>query len=162
MHSIKKQRRWARQYTKQIFVTAFTFTKTNRLNFFTFTINHNNMETQFTCHQCGETKTHASDISTGYGIDAEDNKICFSCCGVNDAKQLSEMPIGGKAILYLDTNKKTLSNWPGSFKIQLHAIREGRHNMAGKRFDAWFDYKGNEYHAVQYGTNTQIAHIKRI
>jgi hypothetical protein len=64
--------------------------------------------------------------------------------------------------LYLNTKEKTLSNWPGTFKIQLHYIRIGRHNMAGKRYDVWFDYAGNDFHGVTYGDFTQICHIKRI
>jgi hypothetical protein len=120
------------------------------------------MKHEFTCSQCCQQIAHEDKFSTGYGIDKDGHKVCFACCGVNDAKELETMPIKGKTILYLDTKAKTLSNWPGTFKIQLHYIREGRHNIAGKRYDAWFNYKGNEFHAVQYGNNTQIAHVKRI
>lgn len=120
------------------------------------------MKHEFICSQCGEHKIHEDNFTTGYARDKDDNKVCFACCGLNDAKELETMPIKGKTVLYLNTKEKTLSNWPGTFKIQLHAIRQGRHNIAGKRYDFWFDYKGNEFHGVQYGDNTQISHIKRL
>ena len=44
--------------------------------------------TTFTCSQCGKTKTHQSEISTGFGTDKDGNKVCFDCCGWNDAKEL--------------------------------------------------------------------------
>lgn len=120
------------------------------------------MKHEFICSQCGETKSHDSDITTGYGVDKDGNKVCYSCCGLNDAKELETLPMGGKTIHYLDTKNKVITNWPGSLKIPISHIREGRHNIAGKRFDTWFKYAGNQFHAVQYGTNTQIAHIKRV
>ena len=120
------------------------------------------MKHEFTCTVCGQHKTHENDISTGYGVDKDGNKVCFDCCGLQDAKELGELPLKGKTYMYLDTKQKTLSNWPGTFKINLHHIREGRHNIARKRYDTWFNYNGNSYHAVQYGDNTQVAHIKRI
>jgi hypothetical protein len=122
------------------------------------------MKTQFTCSQCGETKEHSSDITTGYARDAQDNKICFACCGKNDYAALENAKVGDKLVYYLSSEegKHTLSNWPGTMVIRLHSVRKGRHNIAGKRYDFWFDYKGNNFHGVQYGDNTQIAHIKRI
>lgn len=120
------------------------------------------MKHEFICSVCGEHKTHESDFTSGYGIDKDGNKVCFECCGKNDAKELAELQPKQKTYLYLDTKQKTLSNWPGTFKIQLHYIKQGSHNIAGKRYDVWFDYAGKEFHGVQFGDNTQICHIKRI
>lgn len=120
------------------------------------------MKHEFTCTQCNEHKIHEDSLTTGYGTDKDGNKVCFACCGLNDAKELANLQPKEKYILYLDTTEKTLSNWPGTFKISLHYIREGRHNIAGKRYDTWFTFKGSNYHAVQYGNNTQIAHIKKV
>jgi hypothetical protein len=75
---------------------------------------------------------------------------------------LKELPKGERVCFYLDTNKKKITNWPGTMALPVHYIREGSHNFAGKRFDAWFKLGGFNYHAVQYGTNTQICHIKKI
>jgi len=117
---------------------------------------------QFTCSVCHQHKTHESDFSTGYGKDKDGNIVCFECCGKQDEKQLAELPLKGKMSLYLDTNKKILTNWPGTLHISVPYIRKGKHNFAGKRYDTWFKYAGNQYHAVQYGDNTQIAHITRV
>ena len=117
---------------------------------------------KFTCSVCNEHKTHESSFSTGYGIDKLGNKVCFECCGKQDASELSSLPIGGKTILYLDTKNKCITNWPGTFKLNIGYIRTGKHNMAGKRYDVWFKYSGNVYHGTQYGDNTQICHIKRV
>ena len=133
--------------------------------------------TTFACDQCGETKTYKG-ISTGYATDRDGKKICFSCCGENDKKELMNMKVGDKTIMYLinDAIKPTselgtafathrpwrVSNWPGTLKIRCSTPRKGRHNIAGSRYDIWFDYMGMEFHGVQYGENTQVCHIKRI
>lgn len=72
------------------------------------------------------------------------------------------MKICDKTHMYLNTSNKTLTNWPCSLKIPVNYIREGNHNISGKRYDTWFTFSGNNFHAVQYGHNTQIAHVKRI
>ena len=123
------------------------------------------MTHEFTCSVCGEHNTHDSDFSTGYGTDRDGNKVCFECCGKQDSAELMSLPIGGKMCLYLSMDKGKeyfVSNWPGTFKIHIHSVRKGRHNMAGNRYDVWFDYFGNSYHGTQYGDNTQICHIRRI
>lgn len=120
------------------------------------------MKHEFTCHQCKENKVHNSDLSTGYATNKAGDKICYACCGINDAKELEDMIIGGKTVQYMNPNAKEISNWPSTLIIPLNYIRVGRHNIAGKRYDTWFTFKGNNFHAVQYGNNTQIVHIKRI
>lgn len=118
----------------------------------------------FTCDQCGEHKEHKSEFSTGYGKNDAGQKICFACCGVNDRRDLLALPIGGKTWLYLSYNdgKYYVSNWPGTLKIPVRYMREGRHNIARKRYDVWFSLDGLQFHGVQYGDNTQVLHIKRI
>lgn len=120
------------------------------------------MITEFDCYQCKEHKIHESDISTGYGSDKDGNKICFDCCGKNDMEQLRNLKPKEKMCLYLNTKNKKITNWPGTLKIQLHYIREGKHNIAGKRYDTWFSLGQFNYHGVQYGNNTQIIHIKKL
>lgn len=120
------------------------------------------MKHEFICYQCGLNKIHESDFTTGYATDKEGNKVCFDCCGLNDAKELTELKPKEKFWLYLDTKKKQITNWPGTLVIPINYIREGNHNMAGKRYDTWFKFNGNSYHATQYGDNTQVAHIRKI
>lgn len=117
---------------------------------------------EFTCSVCGEHKIHESNFSIGYGRDKDNNIVCYECCGKQDATTLEQLQPKGKFVMYLNINDQTLSNWPGTFQIKLNSIRKGRHNIAKTRYDTWFDYKGNNYHAVQYGDNTQIAHIRRL
>jgi hypothetical protein len=120
------------------------------------------MRHEFQCSICHEHKTHESDFSTGYATDSEGNKICFECCGKKDAETLSNLGPKDKFSLYLNTRDKVLTNWPGTLKINVPYIRTGRHNMAGKRYDTWFSFAGKNFHAVQYGDNTMIAHIKAV
>ena len=115
---------------------------------------------EFTCHQCGQHKIHEDNISTGYGSDKEGNKICFQCCGVNDAKELTDLPIGGKTIQYWDG--KNIINWPSSLVIKPYYVTNGKHNIARTRTDINFRFNGFNFHAVQYGDMSQIAHIKKI
>lgn len=114
----------------------------------------------FKCTQCGETKPVNKAGGTGYGVDKDENKICYSCIGKNEETELSNAKPGDKFILYLCGDEVT--NWPGSFKRTIRGLRTGRHNMAGKRYDFYFTVNNNDFHGVQYGDNTQIAHCKRI
>ena len=116
--------------------------------------------TTFTCSQCGKTKTHESEISTGYGTDKDGNKVCFDCCGLNDAKELDGLQKGQKAIQYW--NGEAITNWPGTLVIKPYYKTKGRHNIAGTREDIYFRFNGNNFHATQYGNNSQIAHIRKI
>jgi len=125
--------------------------------------------TIFICAQCGRTKTHTSFVTTGYGVDKRNRKICFACCGRNEMQQLKNLPIGKRTSLYLTldsaTNQYYVGNWPGTFKRTV-SVRKGRHNMAGTRYDTWFDLRNRKgellhYHGVQYGEFTQICHITR-
>ena len=119
------------------------------------------MKHEFICSQCGQNKVHESDFSTGYATDrTTGNKICFDCCGINDAKELKELPIGKKTIQYWDG--KNIINWPGTLKINPYCVNKGRHNIAGKREDIYFKFEGFNYHAVQYGEMSQITHIKKM
>lgn len=127
---------------------------------------------RFVCEQCKQAKTHetTNSCSTGYARTntTPEQIICFACCGLNDATTLASLPIGGKMCLYsvigqghsYATGK--LTNWPGSFEIKGLWFSIGRHNMAGKRYDAQFQENGNWYSATQYGDNSQICHIRRI
>ncbi len=117
------------------------------------------MTHNFKCSQCGQDKTHDSEFSTGYGYDKDNNKICFACCGLNDAKELTELPIGKKTVQYWDG--KNITNWPSSLVIKPSYTTKGRHNIAGSREDIYFKFNGFNFHATQYGNNSQIAHIRK-
>jgi len=121
---------------------------------------------------CGHVAT-SNGFSTGYGIDKDGHKICFSCCGEHDREHLLSMKVGDRWALYLceEDNGKLpkryyVSNWPGSLKIRCGTPRVGRHNIAGTRNDVWFIVgSGDErsfFHGTQYGHNSQICHIQKV
>ena len=125
------------------------------------------MKTKIICYQCKKEIINTSDFSTGYGIDKDNNKICYSCCGENDKKQLEET---GKLFGYFTINKGncygTFSNWPGSFKKESCYFRQSYHNICGKngRTDFWFIHNNKQYHGVnisKQGSN-ECAKVKRV
>ena len=117
------------------------------------------------CFQCNkEIIREPNSISTGYGIDKEDHKICFACCGENDRKCLLET---GKMYGYFSKDKDGrwyFSNWPGSFKIHAYYTRSSWHNFAGRngRTDFWCIFEGNHYWGVQIGHNNQCATLRKV
>ena len=122
------------------------------------------MITKFTCHICKQDKEHESDMTTGYGLDEHDNKICYACCGKQAEQRMRD---SGRAALYLTENGQlvksyTVSNWPGTLKIPCFRWSKGRHNIAGVRYDVWFRFDNQLWHGVTYGNNTQICHCKRL
>lgn len=114
------------------------------------------------CTKCGK-ECRPDGFTAGYGVIPEtEDKICYSCCGELDKQQLLKAKPGDKFYMYLTGNIQYgyyVSNWPGSFKIRVYP-RKGRHNIAGVRYDFWFCLGNNEFHGVQYGDNTQVAHIR--
>jgi len=104
---------------------------------------------------CGHAPTPTT-ISPGYGI-YENKTYCFPCCAENDRRAMEST---GKATLYLVNSEVT--NWPSSLRFPVFCSRTGKHNIAGKRYDVWFqDRKGTTWYGVTYGGNTQICHCQR-
>lgn len=125
-----------------------------------------------TCDTCGR-PMHNAGCSTGYGRDDLGRRHCFTCCGETDTAVMRDR---GKATLYLVTEgaqsiarnhaprhfSARITNWPGTLDIPCQ-VKTGRHNIAGKRYDAWFTGPdGRQWHGVQYGDNTQIIRCKRV
>jgi hypothetical protein len=119
-------------------------------------------EKSFLCSVCNLEKfTPDQKVScgTGYGYDKHNNnKVCYDCCGKQDEEEMEKT---GKITLYLDTVKRTVSNWPGTLKINISSLYKGKHNIAKVRYDIAFMYKGKRWHGTQYGDNTEICHCKR-
>lgn len=107
---------------------------------------------------CGHKVSPQANITPGYGLNSKGETSCYKCCAAED---LSYMRKQGKITLYL--SNKEITNWPGSLRFPVHYIRTGKHNIAGKRYDAWFMGPDKDtWHGVQYGDNTQLIHCKRI
>jgi hypothetical protein len=72
----------------------------------------------------------------------------------------------GRTTLYDDGSHAV--NWTNILRFPITARKTGRHNIAGKRYDVWFDGP-DEYGTctqlwwgVRYGDNTQILHCRRL
>jgi hypothetical protein len=119
---------------------------------------------------CGHPPSEHSEHTTGYGIDKDSKTHCWSCCAEQDKAQMIK---DGKTMLYLTYRHEgkiafgeyfdgKVGNWPGTLSFPCR-IRKGSHNMARTRYDLWFTGPdGKQWHGVQYGENTQIAHCKRV
>lgn len=113
-----------------------------------------------TCNVCHKDIVKEKDsISTGYGIDKDNNKVCFACCGEQDRKQLLEE---GKLFGYWSHG--FFSNWPGTLKIKAYYSRDSFHNFAGRngRTDFWFNFEGKHFHGVHIGHNNECARVKQV
>jgi hypothetical protein len=119
----------------------------------------------FTCSVCQKPIEVKTEGGTGYGLDRS-RKVCYPCCGERDK---ADMRLTGRVTLYLTLRDGmapglktwTLTNWPGSFKVEPHHVRIGRHNIAGRRYDVWFNFEGKTWHGVRYGDNTELCHCSR-
>lgn len=116
--------------------------------------------------ECGHPESEHSEITRGYGTDAQGNRHCYTCCAEQDKAQMRNQ---GRITLYLTTKPDLggsygdaeISNWPGSLKLR-GRYHKGRHNIARTRYDVWFTFEGNNWHGVQYGDNTQLVHCKKV
>ena len=100
--------------------------------------------------------------SPGYGTNEQGQKVCYTCCGVQDEQYMYDH---NKVMLYLVQNTDEswqVTNWPGTLRIDVQLPRKGHHNIAGTRYDVWFTFAGKHWHGVQYGEWTQICHCKVI
>lgn len=105
---------------------------------------------------CGHEPSVHLEFTTGYGTYNGETQ-CYECCARIDREAMVET---GKATLY-DTENE-ITNWPGSLRFRITWRQTGKHNIAGKRYDAWFDGPdGYQWHCVRYGDMTQLAHCKR-
>lgn len=114
------------------------------------------------CADCGKPfPVQRESCGTGYGT-YEGKKICYACCAVRDRKAL--MGLKGREQLHLYLTKKDgkffVSNWPGTLKIAVDYAWEGRHNFAGCRTDVGFTLGGKKFCGTQYGTMTEICHVR--
>jgi len=117
------------------------------------------MKTTFICDQCKKEIVHESEFSTGYGIDKNNNKVCFACCGENDKNSLLDLKPKEKFYLYFDG--KIITNWPGTLKILPTRITKGNHNMCGTRLDVYFKLGDKWFHGLNLGDN-QVLRVNTI
>ena len=117
------------------------------------------------CATCGA-ECVPEGCTTGYGQDRDGRAHCFACCA---ERERESMIATGKAVLYLTVESAAtggpawkIKDWPGRLAFSCNAMRDGKHNIARTRKDAWFHGPdGFLWHGVQYGENTQIIHCRR-
>ena len=114
----------------------------------------------FRCIDCGKEKPVQKDGGTGYALDRDNRTVCYECCGKRDRADMAET---GRAVLYLvkRDGKWRITNWPATLDVPA-VVRVGSHNIARRRYDAYFEVDGAKWHSVTYGDNTQIAHARRL
>lgn len=135
------------------------------------------------CHECAaalparDEATCAAGYATGKAepisshVDAPELKagetlerspaICYACCGKHDKAYMLEH---GKITLYLSRADDGwyVGNWPATLRFPVSHMKQGAHNIARSRYDAWFTGPdGKQWHAVNIGDN-QIARCKRL
>lgn len=123
-------------------------------------------KSSFTCSVCGNEKPIQREGGTGYGRNDKNELICYDCCAITDR---ADMAKSGTAILYdgFRENGRHVTNWPGTLAFKVGSSSISRHNIAGVRYDMWFNGPkedgalGTTWHGVRYGDNTQIVHCKR-
>lgn len=129
----------------------------------------------FVCAYCSAEKPIKSEGGTGYATLSDGSRICYTCSAKREREDLVK---SGRGVLYFTPSRATitgrpirrdggwgeceLTNWTGVLRFS-GGYRVGRHNMAGRRYDAWFNGPdGFEWHGVTYGDNTQICHVRRL
>ena len=112
-------------------------------------------EAMKTLLECGHEESEHSEVTSGYGISQDGKKYCYACCAEIDKETMRKH---GRITLYL--TEKGITNWPASLVLPVHYKKEGRHNIAGKRFDVWFTFEDRQWHGVTYGDNTQLCHCR--
>jgi len=114
----------------------------------------------YICSQCKK-ECKSDGVGTGYGRNKNNKKVCYSCCGDNDKRDLLNSKIGDKFIFYFSGG--VVTNWPSSLVIKPNYVKKGGHNWWNcERHDFWFVLEGKQFWGYQIGPNTEIAHIKRI
>jgi len=113
------------------------------------------------CYQCKkQINIEKGSCGTGYGIDNNDKKKCYTCIGENEKQELRNSKIGDKFYGYFSNDHYT--NWPSSLKIKPYYKKESRHNWGCIRTDFWFNFEGKAFWGYQIGENNEIARIRRI
>lgn len=118
---------------------------------------------QFKCADCGQVFPVGTSGGTGYGYWADSSTprpVCYDCCAKRERQAMIDT---GRACLYLvqrDTAWE-VHDWPGRLVFRA-TVRTGHHNIARKRYDAWFrGPDGHIWHGVKLGDNSDIVRCKR-
>jgi len=107
----------------------------------------------FACVDCRQLLPVTPGSTTGYGHDTDGHFVCFACCGARDETALRAGDFKGVVLYY---NGKEVTNWPGTLRMPVLHVREGRHNMARVQRRIYFAGPNRRLAATLYGDNTQL------
>lgn len=114
------------------------------------------------CDDCGKPFPIQRETCGTGSATYDGKKVCYACCAIRDRKAL--MGLKGREQYHLYLTKKDgkffVSNWPGTLKIAVDYAVEGRHNLAGTRTDVGFTLDGKKFYGTQYGSMTEICHVR--
>jgi hypothetical protein len=131
------------------------------------------VKSKFYCDYCKQEITqYHYDFTSGYGVDKDGKKCCYTCCANWDKEDMIQH---GNAMLYLDVGNQpernkgriylqnwTISNWPSSLKFENVIGWTGRHNWGLRVYFARFiGPDGKVWSGRTIGDNTQIFHCYR-
>lgn len=115
----------------------------------------------FTCTVCRKKKARKDAGGSGYALNDQGKKVCYTCCAESDRTWMREH---GRITLYLEWQKKPweVTNWPGTLRFLATRQSEGKHNWGRTQRHVWFEGPdGNVWHGHQVGENSQLVHCKR-
>ena len=114
------------------------------------------------CSKCKQEIVKPDDgFATGYGVDKDNNKICYPCCGELDKEYMLKH---GRIVLYLTVKdgQDTVCNWPNSLSFPAVAT-QGNHNIAGTQAHAYFIGPDSKlWWGRQYGQWSELCYCKRL
>lgn len=123
------------------------------------------------CSKCGKEITTNSPHFTGYGVDSDGNKFCYTCCAENDKDYMRDHD---RTTLYLYHNNLTdqneldrpeweVINWPGTLRFKAYVRTTiKKHTIWRIRHDVWFqDNLGFWWYGRNQGDN-DLVHCKRL
>lgn len=111
------------------------------------------------CLQCNKKiKIPNKYLIVPYATSKNNNKICSSCSADIIKK---EMRNNKRITLYLDINKKIITDFLGKLIFPINNYIEEDHNTIGYRVTVWFSFENKKWWGVLYGRNTQSIHCKQ-
>ncbi len=72
---------------------------------------------------CGHEPTPDSGCGMGYGTSDDGKRSCYPCCADHERQSMTNT---GLAVLYLSSDGKHVTDWPGVLRFPAHGLRKTR------------------------------------
>ena len=104
---------------------------------------------------CGHAESPHSEITRGYGVDAQGKKHCYDCCTARDVADLRDTSRPFTA--YISCDGRSVTNWPGRPLMRIYSHHTGRAGFGGE-MHYWraVDVHGQHWHGKNSGTGMCI------